>query len=190
MIGIRTQKGARMGSGTATRNLANVANLSTPLGIVVGLAARGRFSRRGGLIIVERARLPFVSASAMTIGSVVLVPDRALDDVVARIPALLEHESEHAWQYAYCLGLPFIPLYALSTVWSLLRTGDRASANHFEVQAGLETGGYRPASRRPVGQTLGQLANGARKLIASRFSPAGGERNVRPGGSRADDAGA
>lgn len=177
-----------MGSGAVVRNVANVANLSTPLGIIVGMVSRGHFSRRGGLIIVERARLPFISASAMTIGSVVLVPGRALKDVVARIPGLLEHESEHAWQYAYCLGLPFIPIYALATAWSMLRTGDRSSANHFEVQAGLGTGGYRQAAKRPVGQAFRQAANGAGRFVASRFSPADDGRSERPDGSHGGGA--
>lgn len=54
---------------------------------------------------------------------------------------MLSHEEEHSWQYAYCLGLPFLPLYAIATGWSWLRTGDRASTNALEVQAGLSSGG-------------------------------------------------
>ena len=79
----------------------------------------------------------------MTIGSVVLVPDKTLEEASKRIPLLVEHEDAHAWQYAYCMGLPFLPCYLIATLWSLRRTGNRAQANFFEVQAGLEAGGYR-----------------------------------------------
>ena len=86
---------------------------------------------------------------------------------------MLEHESEHTWQYAYCLGLPFLPLYLLATTWSLLRTRDRASANFFEKQAGLALGGYPPAERRKGG-----------------VSRAGGARSGRPAGRPGGGAGA
>lgn len=130
------------------RNVANVANLSTPLGLLVGLAGRGRARRVGHLLVFEHVRLPLVTAGAMTIGDVVLVPGATVEEVSRRVPELMTHEDAHAWQYAYCLGLPFLPLYGLATVWSLLRTGDRASANAFEVQADLAKGGYRVAPRR------------------------------------------
>ena len=54
------------------RNLANVVNLSTPLGIALAALGRGRLRRVGTLIVAESARLPFLNASAMTVGSVVL----------------------------------------------------------------------------------------------------------------------
>lgn len=105
------------------RNLANVANLSTPLGLAVAVAGRARLRRRGHLIVADRARLPIRNAGAVTIGSVVLVPHRAVEEVEASTPTLMEHEDGHAWQYAYCLGLPFIPLYGAATLWSMIRTG-------------------------------------------------------------------
>lgn len=138
-----------MGSSVLLRNIANVANLSTPLGLVVALATRSRLRRVAGLLVAENSRLR-LPATAMTIGSVVLVPRRSLDDAVGRIPGLIEHEGEHAYQWAYCLGLPFIPAYFIATGWSWLRSGDRATANHFEVQAGLELGGYRRGRLRTV----------------------------------------
>lgn len=145
-----------MGSDVLLRNVANVANLSTPLGILVALATRSRLRRVDGLLVAERSRLK-LPASAMTIGSVVLVPRRSVAEAVARIPGLLEHEGEHAYQYAYCLGLPFIPAYFLATGWSWLRSGDRATANHFEVQAGLVLGGYRTGKLRSVRTGLADL---------------------------------
>ncbi len=77
----------------------------------------------------------------------------------ASTPTLMEHEDGHAWQYAYCLGLPFLPLYAMAVAWSMVRTGDRASANHFEVQADLLKGGYRRNPPMP-------LRLGLRRLIS------------------------
>ena len=132
------------------RNVANVVNLSTPLGLLLGAAGRGRPRRVGHLMVFEHVRLPVLRASAMTVGDVVLVPSRSVEQASRLIPDLMAHEDEHAWQYAYCLGLPFLPLYGLATAWSMLRTGDRASANHFEVQANLLKGGYRIAAKRPV----------------------------------------
>ena len=127
----------------AVRNIANLCNGSTVLGIVAGVIGRGRFRRHRQLVVVDGVRLPLVRASAMTIGSVVLVPDKTLEEASKRIPLLVEHEDAHAWQYAYCMGLPFLPCYLIATLWSLRRTGNRAQANFFEVQAGLEAGGYR-----------------------------------------------
>lgn len=134
------------------RHAGNWCNLSTPLGLALALLGRGRFRRRvrgagAGLIVVEKVRLPLAKASAMTVGDVVLVFERSVDDAVRRIPGLLAHEEEHAWQYAYCLGLPFLPLYGVATLYSLATARDRASANFFEVQAGLELGGYQPKRR-------------------------------------------
>lgn len=130
--------------GRRLRDVANVLNGSTPLGLLAGLLGRGRCRLVDGLIVVDHVRAPrFLTASAVTVGGVVLVLRRSLEDAQSRIPRLLEHEDEHVWQWAYCLGLPFVPLYAASTVWSLARTGHRALGNVFEVQAGLESGGYR-----------------------------------------------
>ena len=132
------------------RNVANVLNLSTPLGLVLGLVGKGKARRVGHLVVFEDGKLPLINASAMTVGDVVLMPGRTVEQASRLIPDLMAHEDEHAWQYAYCLGLPFLPLYGLATAWSMLRTGDRASANHFEVQANLLKGGYRIRDKRPL----------------------------------------
>lgn len=128
------------------RNAANWCNGSTVLGIGLGVVGRGRFRRHRQLVVIDKVRLPLINASAMTVGSVVLVPDATLEDASSRIPLLIEHEDAHAWQYAYCMGLPFLLCYLVATLWSLARTRHRAYANFFEVQAGLEIGGYRAPS--------------------------------------------
>ncbi len=124
--------------------MVNAVNLSTPLGLLVGLAGRARF-RRGadGLVLAREVRLPF-SAPALTIGNVVLL--RGGDEVLVRRPRLLVHEARHATQYACCLGPVMLPLYGLAALWSWLRCRDPASRNPFEVRAGLADGGY-PTSR-------------------------------------------
>ena len=162
------------------RNVANVVNLSTPLGLSAAALGGARMRVMNGLIVAEEARLPFLRASAMTVGSVVLVPGRGLKDAAARIPGLLEHEDHHAYQWAYCFGLPFIPLYAAASGWSWLCTGDRATANYFECQAGLALGGYRRGVRRSP-------RTGVRELVRS-LSGAVARRSGRPDAANAADA--
>jgi hypothetical protein len=133
------------------RQVANVVNLSTPLGLLVGVAGRTRF-RRGpdGLVLATGFRIP-VKAPAFTLGNVVLL--RLDDAALGRRPTLLVHEARHATQYACCVGPLMLPLYLLASAWSLLRCGDPSSYNVFEVRAGLADGGYRDARvRRPGGR--------------------------------------
>ena len=132
------------------RRAANIANLSTVLGL--GLAALGRGRLRRGphdLLLAEGCRLPAFGAGAMTIGDVVLTTGR-FADLVAAIPNVLEHESRHADQWLRWGGLPFLPAYAIGALWSLVVTGDRAAGNPFERAAGLADGGYREVPRRPL----------------------------------------
>lgn len=129
------------------RRVLNLANLSTPLGLLVA-ALGGAAPRAGpdGLILAVGYRLPVPPAPAFTVGNVVLLRRRELLDR----PHLLRHESRHATQYAWCLGPLLIPLYLAAAGWSWLRTGDFASRNVFERSAGLADGGYveRPTRRR------------------------------------------
>lgn len=128
------------------RQLWNMANLSTPLGLLVAAATRTKVVRGpDGLLLGfgYRPRLP--KAGAFTVGNVVLFRAGA-DDVAAR-PRLLAHESRHATQWAQCLGLPFLPAYLAAAGWSKLRCGHPALRNPFEVRAGLADGGYRPTGR-------------------------------------------
>jgi hypothetical protein len=123
------------------RRAANLLNGSTLAGLAVALAARTRISRgpRGMIIAAGyRWRLPF--AHAYTLGNVVLCRSTA-EELLSR-PALLGHEERHCSQYAWCLGLPFIPLYLSAAAWSVLRSGNPGTANIFERRAGLAAGGY------------------------------------------------
>jgi len=128
-------------AGQRVRQLANLANGTTLLGLAVAAAAGTAVSQGPrGLVIASgyRWRIPY--AGAFTLGNVVICRIRT-EELTAN-PALLGHEEKHCSQYAYCLGLPFLPLYFLSAGWSQLRTGNPASANFFERQAGLAAGGY------------------------------------------------
>jgi len=93
-----------------------------------------------------RWRLP--AARAFTVGDVVLYRGPAAD-LLSR-PALLGHEERHCSQYAWCLGLPFIPLYLAAAGWSVLRSGNPGTANIFERRAGLAAGGYPVPARSAV----------------------------------------
>jgi hypothetical protein len=119
----------------------NLLNGSTLAGLALAAAVRCSLARGPkGLILAHgyRPRLP--KASAFTVGNVVLLRRTAAG--LGDNPLLLGHESRHSTQYALCLGLPFLPLYACAALWSLWRTGDPASRNFFERHAGLRAGGY------------------------------------------------
>lgn len=130
-----------MTPGQRLRQLANLLNATTPLGLLLAGCARAPI-RRGprGLLIATgyRWRLPF--AGAFTVGNVVIF--RAGPAEVLANPVLLGHEERHCTQYAWCLGLPFLPLYFLAAGWSLARTGNPGTRNVFERHAGLQAGGY------------------------------------------------
>ena len=142
------------------RSIGNVVNLSTPTGLLVAALGRATVTRRpGGLFLAEHYRLSFPVAGAFTIGNVILTRSR-WEDLERRYPRLLDHEEAHTWQYLYCLGVPYYLAYTACMAWSVLRTGDRASANFFERQAGLVRGGYVERPSRPVG-------TGVRALLQS-----------------------
>lgn len=129
------------------RHLINLANTSTPLGLVVAALSRARMSRGpNGLYLATDARLPAAAAPAFTVGNVIVT--RLSLAEVRRRPRLLAHEGRHASQYALCLGPALLPAYLLAAAWSWLRTGDWASRNLFERAAGLADGGYREAPAR------------------------------------------
>ena len=129
-------------TGHLLRAAANALNGSTAAGLLLAALSRTRVDKgpQGLLLGINyKPTLPF--AGAFTVGNVVFYrADRAFID---SRPELLAHEAAHASQYAWCLGLPFFPLYAACAAWSLWRTGDPGSRNFFERNAGLLRGGYR-----------------------------------------------
>ena len=122
--------------------LANALNGSTAAGLLLAMLSRTPVERGpGGLILGTHYRPKLPLAGAFTVGNVIFY--RADREFIDSRPALLAHEARHATQYAWCLGLPFLPLYAACAAFSLWRTGDPGSRNFFERNAGLADGGYR-----------------------------------------------
>ncbi|MBB6403291.1 hypothetical protein [Arthrobacter sp. AZCC_0090] len=140
-----------MTPGERLRQIANALNLSTLPGVMIARAANAPRTRGPrGLIIASGYGWTLPKAAAFTVGNVVLF--RAGSASAGTDPVLLGHEERHSTQYAYCLGLPFLPLYLLCAIWSLLRTGNPGTRNFFERQAGLAAGGY-PGKQIPVRPT-------------------------------------
>jgi len=123
------------------RQVANLVNLSTPLGLLVAIAGRATLTPGpDGLLFARGYTLRLPRAPAFTVGNVVVL--RLDDAALARRPGLLGHEARHATQYAWCIGPAMLPLYGLAAAWSWLRCRDFASYNVFERRAGLADGGY------------------------------------------------
>jgi hypothetical protein len=130
------------------RVLLNWLNGSTLLGLALARVGGAALQRRpDGLFLAEGHALPAARAP-FTVGDVLLHPRAG--GFGAR-PRLLRHEARHAEQYARWGGLLFLPVYGLSVLVSWVLTGDRASANPFERQAGLADGGYPSPARRRRG---------------------------------------
>lgn len=129
------------------RQAVNWGNGSTLLGLLVARIGRAPV-RRGqrGMLLATGYTPGFPRAGAFTVGNVVLT--RHDSAWLERLPRLMAHEERHSWQYVACLGVPFLPLYALAAGYSWLRGGDPAVHNVFERLAGLEDGGYPAVSRR------------------------------------------
>lgn len=149
-----------MTPGQRLRQIANLLNGSTVLGLLLAACARTTVSSGPcGLLIAGRYRWRLPFAAAFTVGNVILF--RTGPESARANPVLLGHEERHSTQYAWCLGLPFLPLYFIAAGWSLWRTGNPGSANIFERHAGLQAGGYplpglpgtRPRTHRRLGVT-------------------------------------
>ncbi len=127
---------------------ANLVNGSTLAGLLVGAAGRARFAPGGnGLVVGVGYRLAMPVAPAFCIGNVILA--RGDHAALADRPALAAHEARHATQYAWCGGLPMLPLYFLAAGTSWVLTGDFGARNVFERRAGLADGGYSDRPLRP-----------------------------------------
>lgn len=149
------------------RALWNVANLSSVLGLLIGVVGRARF-RNGPrrLLLAEGYRFGFPPAGAFTVGSVVITR-YTVDQLESWHPGTFDHEDVHAWQWSALMGLPYLPAYWVLCGWSWLRTGDPASLNFFERQAGLERGGYHERPVTNAGLTAIARFLGARRTPAA-----------------------
>jgi hypothetical protein len=130
------------------RHVVNLINLSTAVGLLVAAVGRAHLSagpRR--TVLATELRLP-LRASALTIGDVVMT--RKSRERMLERRALLRHELRHTVQYAWCLGVVMLVLYAIAAGCSYVLTGDPASQNVFERRAGLKDGSYRERPLRPM----------------------------------------
>jgi hypothetical protein len=101
---------------------------ATGAGIVWGtLLSLGRIKSTGGVIVASPCPRWAFGRGGTTIGAVYLTHGNVRPDV-------LEHEAVHRAQWKK-YGLAFIPLY--------IAAGTNAHTNRFEVEAGLDKGGYR-----------------------------------------------
>lgn len=102
-----------------------------------GCLLLGHYQRRGGVRFFQGLPRWAFGRGGTTIGAIYLTRSSTSDDVLA-------HEAVHIRQWRR-YGLAFIPLYLLA--------GQDATRNRFEVEAGLELGGYRrraPTAARPT----------------------------------------
>lgn len=100
---------------------------ATACGFVWGaILGRFRLSRRGGVIVARGLPRWAFGRGGTTIGAVYLTSTNTDDRI-------LEHEAVHRAQWRR-YGLAFIPLYVMA--------GQDARRNRFEIEAGLEKGGY------------------------------------------------
>jgi hypothetical protein len=115
----------------------------------VAFAGRARLARGAdGLLIGENYRLPVPPAPAFCVGNVIV--SRLSRDQLLGARPLFAHEARHATQFAWCAGLPMVPLYFLAAAVSWALTGDFGCRNVFERRAGLAAGGYTERPLRPV----------------------------------------
>lgn len=108
---------------------------ATACAYVWGRILFGRFAKAGGIHYFTKLPTWAYGRGGTTIGAIYLTTDAVSPDV-------LEHELVHKQQWKR-YGLAFIALYVAA--------GSPALTNRFEVEAGLEKGGYvrRRAPRPP-----------------------------------------
>jgi len=153
-----------MRPGLHVRRVANALNLSTPAGLLLAALTSTPLQKGpDGLIFGTNYRPRLPVAGAFTVGNVVLF--RAERPFIDSRPVLVAHESRHATQYAWCLGLPFLPLYFGCAAFSLWRCGNPGSRNFFERNAGLADGGY---AELPTIHRWVQLRNFLRPVALSK----------------------
>lgn len=163
-------------AGHRIRAAADALNFSTATGLLLAGLSRTRVEKGPQALLLGthyKPKLPL--AGAFTVGNVVFYrADRAFID---SRPELLAHEAQHSSQYAWCLGLPFFPLYAACAAWSLWRTGDPGSRNFFERNAGLQQGGYREL---PTAARLPAVVNCLLRLVRKQALPAKPAQRAAP----------
>ena len=134
------------------RRALNWINLSTACGFLLAkLSHSDRRPTPDGHYLATSYHWPVPVAGAFTIGDVIFTRSAhsTNSDPYSPLDAhVWSHELMHSNQYAWCLGLPFIPLYFSACAYSYLMSGDIWSYNIFETRANLDAGGYVKSQRR------------------------------------------
>lgn len=128
-----------MTPGQRLREVLNWAYGSTPAGLLIARAGRAVLHRHPDGIWTATSYRGVASRRPFTVGNVLVTRHDA--DELRHRPRLRAHEARHATQWAV-LGPAFVPLYVGAALVSRALTGDAASANPFELLAGLRDGGY------------------------------------------------
>ncbi len=107
---------------------------ATACGWVWGAVLFGRYAHGNGIHYFSKLPKWAYGRGGTTIGAIYLTTDNTGDDVLA-------HEAIHRAQWRK---------YGLTFIWLYVAAGSPALTNRFEVEAGLEMGGYlRPTRPRP-----------------------------------------
>lgn len=107
---------------------------ATACGWVWGAILFGRYAHSHGIHYFSKLPKWAYGRGGTTIGAIYLTTDNTGDDV-------LEHEAIHRAQWKK---------YGLTFIWLYIAAGSPALTNRFEVEAGLEKGGYvRPKRPKP-----------------------------------------
>ncbi|MBN9606571.1 MAG: hypothetical protein J0G30_08170 [Actinomycetales bacterium] len=110
--------------------------LATLLAFLWGCLWLGHLQKRDGLVFFQNLPRWAFARGGTTVGAIYLTR-------TATAPRVLRHEKVHTTQWKR-YGLAMIPLYVLA--------GRDALTNRFEVEAGLEDGGYRRATPSGTGR--------------------------------------
>lgn len=131
------------------RQRLNRLNLSTFLGLLISKIIGGTTIQLNNGIYVNYGRKgKYNSSWAITIGDVILAKqDRECKLCKSGTPhdladRILRHELKHSEQYAKFGGLIFLALYLFATIKSFIIYRNRWQGNIYEIQAGLQDGGY------------------------------------------------
>jgi hypothetical protein len=131
------------------RHVLNTFNLSTFLGLLIAKIIGGTTIQLDNNIYINYGRKgKYLKAKAVCIGDVLLVKQlKGCKLCEAGNPhdlsnELLRHELKHSEQFAKFGGLVFLALYLFASIKSFIIYKNVWQGNIYEIQAGLEDGGY------------------------------------------------
>lgn len=131
------------------RHRLNRLNLSTPLGLLIAKIIGGTTIHYKNKIYINYGRKgKYIKANAITIGDVILAKKaKGCKLCESGNPhdlsnAILRHELKHSEQFAKFGGIIFLALYLFASIKSYIIYKNVWQGNIYEIQAGLEDGGY------------------------------------------------